>query len=72
MAWFVEESGRDRVTCATLDDARQYVEDRAVEIWEALRDPNQPGPQSFEGVAWRHPLGANYGNTEWRILGEQQ
>lgn len=83
MQWRVEETGRDEVTCATLEDAKQYVEDRAVEIWDALVDPNLRLRPVFPGVEWnwenedttpgnaRVVRVATMGNTEWRIRGVQ-
>jgi hypothetical protein len=71
MTMLVEESGREPVTCATLVDARQYVEERAVEIWDRLRDPNAD-PQPFEGVRWTwddasKTWNAVSGRTEWEV-----
>jgi len=73
--WKIEEDGLEPVRCVTMRDAEQYVEDRAVEIWSSLRDPNSNAPQKFEGVAWRREIGegarkpmtATWGNTTWSI-----
>lgn len=73
--WQIDEDGREPVTSVLLSEAEQYVEDRAVEIWSALRDPNDSRPQAFEGVTWRRevsddarkPMTATYRNTTWRV-----
>lgn len=37
---------------ATLDDARQAIEDDAVIVWQNLRDPNAPDAQAYPGLEW--------------------
>lgn len=39
-------------SAATVQDAVAYCEDDAVEAWDRMRDPNQPGAQLFPGVHW--------------------
>lgn len=50
--WTIVEDGRAPVRCVTIEAAQHHVEDRAVEMWDALRDPNDPDPQVYPGLVW--------------------
>lgn len=56
--------GRTEVACATRGDALQWVEDRAVELWSRLLDPNAEGPGPAYPGLWFY---CEYGRIVSRI-----
>lgn len=56
--------------CLELGEAKAFVEDLAVELWEMHRDPNQPGAQLFPGIEWNNATwtaSLEGFQTTWRI-----
>lgn len=67
-----------RVECVTYQDAAQWVEDRAVELWSATIDPNDGSRPVYPGL-WFHCeanrvvswINAEGFETQWIVVEEK-
>jgi hypothetical protein len=54
--WFIHANDDQIGDRATRPEAVRFVENKAVEYWNNLCDPNDPG-QRFPGVKWEGDVG---------------